>query len=81
MVSGTVFTDVSVACNKKESSIPKVHAAVDKHCRPIKLLLRAGNVNDIKVAPCLFLLLIENKGGSLFIPCKKTYKGESGDAF
>ena len=31
----------------------KIHAAVDKQCRPIKLLLSAGNVNDIKVAPRL----------------------------
>ena len=31
----------------------KIHAAVDKHCRPIKLFLSAGNVNDIKVAPLL----------------------------
>ena len=31
----------------------KIHAAVDKQCRPIKLFLSAGNVNDIKVAPNL----------------------------
>ena len=73
----------------------KIHAAVDKQCRPIKLFLSAGNVNDIRVAPNLleglsldltiimadkaycsrkFLRLIESKGGSPCIPCKKTYK-------
>ena len=31
----------------------KIHAAVDEKCRPLKLLLSAGNVNDIKVAPRL----------------------------
>lgn len=31
----------------------KIHAAVDKNCRPIKLLLSAGNFNDISLAPKL----------------------------
>ena len=35
----------------KGGNTTKIHAAVDKNCRPIKLLLSAGNVNDITVAP------------------------------
>lgn len=31
----------------------KIHAAVDQYCRPIRLILSAGNINDIKIAPCL----------------------------
>jgi len=79
----------------KDGNNTKIHAAVDKQCRPIKLFLSAGNVNDIRVAPNLlerlsfdltiimadkaycsrkFLRLIESKGGSPCIPCKKTYK-------
>ena len=62
LVIGTVSTDIFADCNKKASlkkyllgrnNNTKIHAAVDKQCRPIKLLLSAGNVNDIKVAPLL----------------------------
>ena len=31
----------------------KIDAAVDEYCRPIRLLLSAGNVNDITTAPDL----------------------------
>ena len=51
----------------------KIHAVVDSNCRPLKLLLSAGNLNDIKLAPN-FLECLSLEGATACISCKKSYK-------
>ena len=47
----------------------KIHALVDALGYPVKILLSAGNVNDITVTP----KLIKSCGGDGCIPCSNSY--------